>query len=84
MLEELDRIILVLAYRLIGRSRIKRVAGSTVWHEIHVLVPNVAPIEIPNRLRRLVSLGLLERDKANSRNSTKLYGPTEVGYELLL
>jgi DNA-binding HxlR family transcriptional regulator len=83
MLGELDCIVLETAYRLIGQSRIKRVAGSTVWEAMQVLVPDIAPVTIPARLRRLVSLGLLEKDEANSSNRTKLYGPTEAGYEQL-
>ncbi len=83
MLEELDRIMLEVAYKLIGRSKIERVAGSTVWDQMHVLVPDIAPVSIPARLRRLVSLGFLERYQANSSNSTKLYGPTEKGYNTL-
>jgi hypothetical protein len=69
MLDDLDKIILHAAYARIERNPAKRVSGNEVWKDLSSLSPPL----IPARLRRLISLGLLEKDKANSSSRTKAY-----------
>jgi DNA-binding HxlR family transcriptional regulator len=79
-MDQLDQIILDLAYARIDAAESKRVVGSTVYADVASRY-DIAPVVIPARLRRLVSLGLLERDKGNSSSRTKVYLPTEAGYK---
>jgi hypothetical protein len=90
---ELDERILPMAYSLIDQSESKRsarfsrgsenrgskrVTGSNVWNNIGL---ELAPVVIPARMRRLVSLGLLKKDPDNSTSRATVYAPTETGYE---
>jgi DNA-binding PadR family transcriptional regulator len=79
MKDFLDEIILSVAYENIEQSSDKRVAGSTVWEKTRIAVPDLAPVTVPGRLKRLVSHGLLEKDKAGSTRRTKFYAPTDAG-----
>jgi hypothetical protein len=81
MLDKLDQTILTVAYEQIERSGSKIVAGSTVWEEARKLWPDLAPVTVPARLKRLVSQGLLTKDLARSSSRTKVYGPTDAGYK---
>ncbi len=84
MLDELDKVILAAAYAGIEASGGRHVAGSTVWESVRASCPDIAPVTVPARLRRLVSHKLLERDEKNSSSRTKLYGPTEAGRQMWL
>jgi len=77
MLDELDRLILDVTYTLIDKAFLKRTTGSDVWNELR----DFSPPLIPARLSRLVSLGLLAKDKANSSSRYKSYRPTDAGYK---
>jgi DNA-binding MarR family transcriptional regulator len=79
-LDGLDKGTLATAYNRIEHSDSKRVSGSTVWNDLSVT--GIAPVSISARLRRLVSLGLLEKDPANSSSRIKVYAPTEAGYKI--
>jgi hypothetical protein len=79
VMDRLDQVILNAAYTRIEESASKRVAGSTIWDDVKG--PHVAPVMIPARLKRLISLGLLSKDEANSSSRTKVYAPTDAGYE---
>jgi hypothetical protein len=80
MFDSLDKLILHVAYGRIAESGGKYVAGCTVWADARLVVPDLAPVYVPARLRRLVSKGLLNKDRANSSRRTKVYVPTEAGY----
>jgi hypothetical protein len=80
MNDKLDLIIFYVAYDRIAESQAKRVAGSTVWDHARMVVPDLAPVTVPARLKRLVSIGLLQKDPANSSSRTKIYAPTASGY----
>ncbi len=80
MNDDLDKVIFYVAYDRIAESQVKRVAGSTVWDHARIVVPDLAPVTVPARLKRLVSMGLLQKDPANSSSRTKVYAPTEAGY----
>lgn len=82
MLDDLDRTIFDVTYQQIEASSEKRVAGSAVWEKARMIYPNLAPVTVPARLRRLVSEGLLEKDAANSSCRATIYGPTEAGYKM--
>jgi hypothetical protein len=84
MLDELDKVILAAAYDSIEASEGQRVAGSAVWETVHARWPDIAPVTVPARLRRLVNHKLLQKDERNSSCRTKLYGPTEAGRQLWL
>jgi len=77
----LDKVIFYVAYDCIAESQAKRVAGSTIWDRTRLVIPELAPVTVPARLRRLVSLGLLEKDPANSSCRRKVYAPTAAGYK---
>jgi hypothetical protein len=79
MLDHLEKAMLRVAYNHIDRSSVKRVAGSTIWANVRLIYPDLAPVVVPARLRRLVSLGLLEKDSPASGCRYKLYGRTEAG-----
>jgi DNA-binding MarR family transcriptional regulator len=76
-LDDLDRLILVLAYKRIAESQEKRVSGSAIRNDLRI-----NPAFIPGRLRRLVSLGLLEKIAADSSARTKVYGSTRTGHRI--
>ena len=78
-MDQLDKIILNVAYTRIEESGSKRVTGRSVWDDVGSSL-NVAPVHIPARVRRLISLGLLEKDEANSSSRYKVYAPTAAGY----
>jgi len=80
MVDEFDRIILDVVYTSIDASATKRTTGSDVWNEVHGFT-SLAPVVIPARLRKLVSLGLLAKDKGNSSSKYKVYAPTDAGYK---
>lgn len=44
-----------------------------------MVFPDLAPVTVPARLRRLVSRGLLQKDPTNSSSRIKVYPPTEAG-----
>ena len=73
-MDRLDQIILAAAYTRIEESESKGVTGSRIWDDVGPVL-NVAPVVIPARLRRLVSIGLLEKDEANSSSRRKVYAP---------
>jgi hypothetical protein len=77
----LDKVIFYIAYDRIDESQAKRVTGSTVWDWTRIVVPDLAPVTVPARLRRLVSMGLLQKDPVNSSSRTKVYAPTDAGYK---
>jgi hypothetical protein len=81
MNDSIDEAIFTAAYHFIEQSVDKRVAGSTVWEKARMLIPDLAPVTVPARLRRLVSNGLLEKDKGRSGAHTKVYAPTELGFK---
>jgi hypothetical protein len=79
-LDILDKAVLTIAYNQIEGSNSKRVSGSGVWGVLRTT--DIAPVHNGARLMRLVSLGLLARDQANSSCRTKVYRPTEAGYRI--
>jgi hypothetical protein len=79
LMDEFDQSLLDVAYTRIDAAESKRVAGSTIWADVRNTW-DVAPVVISARLNRLVSLGLLDRDEANSSGKTKVYAPTHAGY----
>ena len=83
MLNDLDQLVLQVAYEQIGQSQIGRISGSTMWMKMRAVVPDIAPPTISARLRRLVSLCLLVKDKINSSKLTAVYGPTNLGHQWL-
>lgn len=82
MLDQTDKLILFVAYKEIQKSPAQRVAGSTVWEKAFAVQPNLAPVTVPARLKRLVSRGLLQKDDDNSSNRTKLYAPSTDGLQV--
>jgi hypothetical protein len=81
MLDDIDKLVLVLAYskleKILWNSRI---AGKTVCELLCSVRPDLAPNEAPNRLSRLVSQGLLEKDVL--RSTGRMYAPTSKGRKM--
>jgi hypothetical protein len=80
-MDTLDELILGLAYLQIDRSPSKVVTGRDVWEKVNASNLDLAPVVVPGRLSRLVSLGFLQKDAANSSARIKVYRPTDAGYQ---
>ena len=78
VLDELDNLVLHEAYTHIEESDSKRVSGSWLWERVSA-IRDIAPYQIPASLGRLVRLGLLKKDKANSSSRVKVYAGTDAG-----
>ncbi len=79
MLDNIDKAVLQVAYFRIERNPAKLVSGSEIWRDLSIFSPPL----VPARLRRLVTHGLLEKDKGNSSSRTKVYAPTDAGYSMV-
>jgi hypothetical protein len=82
MLDGFDKTFLAVTYNEIDQSSVSRVSGSRVFDRIRAIFPEIAPVVSPGRLGRLVSQGLLAKDKANSSSRTKVYAPTDPGRKM--
>ncbi len=78
MLDDLDKIMVHVAYARIENNPAKRVSGNEVWKDLSSLSPAL----IGGRLIRLIHQGLLDKDESNSSSRTKLFAPTQAGYKM--